>query len=63
MFLDEGGNLGVVGNGASYGGESMLLLVLLFEPDEAGGAVVAHLHNVLQGKQPPREQNFIQEEP
>jgi len=63
VFFHEGRNLGVVGNGASYGVETVLLFVLLFEPDEAGGAVVAHLHDVIQGKQPSGEENFVQEEP
>jgi len=62
VFFDEGGDLGVVGNGASYGVEAVLLFVLLLEPDEAGGAVVAHLDDVIQGKQPSREENFVEEE-
>ena len=46
-LLDKGRNLGVVQDSASDGDESMLLFLLLFEPDETGGPIVADLEDVV----------------
>lgn len=46
-LLDEGSNLSVVQDSASNGGESVLFFLLLLEPNETGGSIVADLKDVV----------------
>uniref|UniRef100_A0A0A0KKM9 Uncharacterized protein n=1 Tax=Cucumis sativus TaxID=3659 RepID=A0A0A0KKM9_CUCSA len=46
-LLDEGRDLRVVQDSASNGGEPVLFFLLLLEPNETGGPIVADLKNIV----------------